>query len=100
VVATAVGGVPEIIENEVNGLLIPPENPAALSASILRLLKDEQMRRRLGKAGRERILERFNFASVRASLRQLYKDPRRRSGRRHALPARPLGQVNSGGENL
>jgi glycosyltransferase involved in cell wall biosynthesis len=100
VVATTVGGVPEIIENEVNGLLIPPENPAALSAAILRLLKDDQMCKRLGKAARERILERFNFASVRASLRQLYKDPRHPSGRRHALPARPLSQVNRGGENL
>lgn len=79
VVATSVGGVPEILENEGNGLLIPPENPRALSRALLRLLRDEEMRRRLGAAGRERVLAQFNFASVMARLKQLYKDPRHAS---------------------
>ena len=73
VIATTVGGVPEIIENEVHGLLIPPENPAALSRAILRLLKDPQLRERLGKAGRERVRARFTFSEVLASLRQIYE---------------------------
>ncbi len=92
VVATAVGGVPEIIENEVNGLLIPPEDPATLGSAILSLLRDEPMRKRLGEAGREKVLARFNFASVLASLRQLYKDPRHCSGLR-GLPANSRSQV-------
>src|SRR5439155_12851951 len=54
VIATTVGGVPEIIENEVHGLLIPPENPAALSRAILRLLKDRSEERRVGKECRSR----------------------------------------------
>lgn len=94
VVATTVGGVPEIIENEVNGLLIPPEDPAALSGALIRLLRDEQMRRRLAEAGRERVLARFNFASVLASLRQLYKNPRHSSKLRHAHSGSSLSQVN------
>ncbi|HKW34579.1 MAG TPA: glycosyltransferase [Candidatus Acidoferrum sp.] len=94
VVATMVGGVPEIIENEVNGLLIPPENPPALCTAIVRLLMDEQLRKLLGAAGRERVLTQFNFASVMASLRQLYKNPRPSTGRH--LPARPLSEANRG----
>src|SRR5438045_3880959 len=94
VVATTVGGVPEIIEHEVNGLLIPSENPAALSGALLRLLNDEQMRKRLAEAGRERVLARFNFASVLANLRQLYKNPRHSSKLRHTLPAKSLSQVH------
>src|SRR5437588_54293 len=100
VVATAVGGVPEIIEDEVNGLLIPPENPAALAAAILRLLKDERLCKTLGKAARERTLSQFNFASVIANLRQLYKDPRHTRGLRRALPASSLSRVNQRGENV
>jgi glycosyltransferase involved in cell wall biosynthesis len=100
VVATTVGGVPEIIEDGVNGLLIPPENPHTLAAAILQLLKDEQMRARLGKAGRERALARFNFATVMASLKQLYQEPRHSFGPRRAIAASSLGQANSGGENL
>lgn len=100
VVATTVGGIPEIIENEVTGLLVAPENPGALREALVRLLKDEQLRKRLGSAGRERVLAQFNFASVIARLRLLYKDPRHSSGRRRALPATPLSQVNGGGENL
>ena len=94
VVATTVGGIPEIIEHEVNGLLIPSENPAALSGALLRLLNDEQMRKRLAEAGRERVLARFNFASVLANLRQLYKNPRHSSKLRHTLPGKSLSQVN------
>src|SRR5213078_2566083 len=51
VVATAVGGVPEIIENEVHGLLVPPENPAALSTALLRLLEDPHLCANFAKAG-------------------------------------------------
>lgn len=100
VVATTVGGVPEIIENETNGFLIPPENPAALSGAILRLLKDGQMRKRLGNAGRERILAQFNFTSVMARLKQLYKEPQHRAELRRTRPANSLSEANRGSENL
>jgi len=100
VVATTVGGVPEIIENETNGLLIPAENPTALSGALLRLLKDEQLRKRLGHAGRKRILAQFNFASVMARLKQLYRDPQHPAELRRTFPANSLSQANRGSENL
>jgi len=100
VVATAVGGVPEIIENEESGLLVPPENPAALSAAILRMLKDNELRKRLGKAGRERVLADFNFTRVIGNLKHLYEGRPRSFARRRDIRAGSLSQVNSSHENL
>lgn len=96
VVATTVGGLPEIIEDETSGLLVPPEDPAALCTAIVRLLMDEQLRKRLGTAGRERVVAQFNFANVMANLRQLYRNPRHTSGRRRALPTRSLSEAKRG----
>jgi glycosyltransferase involved in cell wall biosynthesis len=54
VVATAVGGVPSSVTGEVDGLLIRPDDPAALTAALLRLAKDKPLRERLIEAGVER----------------------------------------------
>lgn len=100
VVATAVGGVPEIIENDVHGLLIPPENPAALSTAILRLLEDPQLRASLGKAGQERARTRFNFPGVLENLRQVYEAPGRSFGCRQVVHTGSFSQVDSDPGNL
>src|SRR6266480_3590409 len=100
VVATTVGGIPEIIENEVHGLLIPPDNPGALSTAILRLMKDEQLRERLGKAGRERVETRFNFSRLLASVKRIYEKRLSSSGRRQVIPARSFHRANSSHGNL
>jgi glycosyltransferase involved in cell wall biosynthesis len=72
VVATSVGGVPELIENEVSGLLVPPNNPSALSTAILRLLQDESLRQRLSSAGRDCVVTRFSFPRLVETLETLY----------------------------
>jgi glycosyltransferase involved in cell wall biosynthesis len=72
VVATSVGGVPELIENEVSGLLVPPNNPSALSTAILRLLQDESLRQRLSSAGRDCVVTRFSFLRLVETLETLY----------------------------
>src|SRR6266566_1411301 len=51
IVATRAGGIPEIVEDEVNGLLVPPRDAPALARAIVRALKDEPLRRRLADAG-------------------------------------------------
>ena len=61
VVATAVGGTPELIEDGVNGYLVPPGEPQALAARLHDLLTDEQRMQALGQAGRRTVLERFTF---------------------------------------
>jgi D-inositol-3-phosphate glycosyltransferase len=47
VIAAAVGGVSEIVEDGVNGLLVPPQDPAVLAAAIRRFFEDEALRARL-----------------------------------------------------
>jgi glycosyltransferase involved in cell wall biosynthesis len=59
VVATNVGGIPEIVEHEVSGLLVEPENPEALGAAIRRVLTDSRLREELAKNGYSRVMERF-----------------------------------------
>ena len=61
-VATRVSAIPELIEDEVTGLLCSPGNPDALAAAIERLLRDRDLRRRLGVAGERRV--RADFSSV------------------------------------
>ena len=59
IVATRAGGIPEIVEDEVNGLLVSPRDHAALAQAIVRVLKDEPLRRTLGAAGFARVQARF-----------------------------------------
>lgn len=60
VVATRVSGLPELVEDDHNGLLVPPRDPAALAAAIERLLADPALRRRLGAAARETVARHFD----------------------------------------
>jgi glycosyltransferase involved in cell wall biosynthesis len=62
VVATAVGGIPEMIEDGVTGLLVPPADDLALSSAIRRLLNDPGLAERIGAAARQRVAERFTPA--------------------------------------
>ena len=62
-VATAVGGTPEIIEHRTSGLLVPPQTPAALAVAIEELLSDEEWRQRLARQGRTRVVDEFSFAA-------------------------------------
>lgn len=73
IVATRVGGVPEAIESERNGVLVEPENPAALAAAIGRLVGDAALARRLGKAARETAESRFGAKDVVAAYGELYR---------------------------
>ena len=56
VVATAVGGLVDAVEDGVTGLLVPPRDAAALRAALERLLGDPELRRSLGAAARERVV--------------------------------------------
>jgi len=60
VVSTAVSGIPELVENNVNGLLVPPEDPEALADAIWRLAKDPALAQRLAAAGSRTIAEHFD----------------------------------------
>ena len=69
VVASAVGGLVDAVEDGVTGLLVPARDPAALRSALERLLADSELRARLGEAARERARERFSWeAATRAAL--------------------------------
>jgi glycosyltransferase involved in cell wall biosynthesis len=76
VVAARVGGLPEVVEHERSGILIDPEDPAALGAAITRLLLDATERRRLGTAARERVLSVFAARRVAAAMVEHYDEVR------------------------
>lgn len=74
VVATQVGGVPEVVEHGVTGILVPSGDPAALASAILRLARDPQLRIEMGRRGRERAEERFGSAPFVALVEEAYRD--------------------------
>lgn len=73
VVATAVGGLVDAVEDGVTGLLVPPGDPAALRKALERLLADAGLRGRLGMAARERI-KASSPAATAAALRGIYAE--------------------------
>lgn len=64
VAATAVGGIPDVVEPERTGLLCPPRNPGALGENIARLLADEDLRRQFGENARARALAHFSMETM------------------------------------
>lgn len=74
VVASAVGGILEVVEDGVTGRLVPPGRPDALAATLTEVLGDPERRRAMGRAGRRRVEERFSWASVAERTEALYAE--------------------------
>lgn len=74
VVATAVGGVPELVEDGVTGLLVPPGNPEALADAVARALSDRGMRQRFQSAAPERIQTHFTPAVIARRWEAYFKE--------------------------
>jgi glycosyltransferase involved in cell wall biosynthesis len=74
VVATAVGGLADAVEDGVTGLLVPPREPAALRAALERLLADGELRQTLGATARETATERFSWAAATSGTIRAYRD--------------------------
>jgi glycosyltransferase involved in cell wall biosynthesis len=72
VVATAVGGTPEVVVDGVTGLLVPPRDPTALAHAIAVLLRDPNLRRTMGRAGRERVAQHFSVECMVEQTERLY----------------------------
>jgi glycosyltransferase involved in cell wall biosynthesis len=72
VVATGVGGIPEMVEDGKTGLVVPPRDAAALAEGIVRVLSDPVLARRLGEAGREAVLARFPARTMVERTEELY----------------------------
>jgi glycosyltransferase involved in cell wall biosynthesis len=74
VVATDVGSVAEVVVGGETGLLVPPEDPAALAAALRRLLAEPPLRQRLGEQGRQLVLDRFTARHMTNAFESLYAE--------------------------
>ena len=73
VVASAVGGLLDTVEDGVTGLLVPPRDPAALRGAFERLLGDEELRRRLGRAARDKARDELSWERATAATIDAYR---------------------------
>jgi glycosyltransferase involved in cell wall biosynthesis len=85
VVATPVGGIPEVISDRQTGLLVPVDQPDALAASVQELRRDEALRKRLSEAGPARARGKYHQTLVIARLEALYQDLAREADKRGAV---------------
>ena len=74
VVATEVGGIPEIIDDGVNGFLVPLKHPEAIAERILELNADPGLRKRLGDAARETVMERYTIDKIVGQYAEVYEE--------------------------
>ena len=73
VVTTGISGIPELVSDGVNGLLVDPDDPAALASAIARLDSDRRSAERLGSAGRATVRERFDGDRLAGRLAELFQ---------------------------
>ena len=74
IVATGIGGIPEVIQDNVNGLLVECRNPEMLAGAIKQLIDDNSLREKIGRAGREKIKCSFSREAICNQYEQLYVD--------------------------
>lgn len=107
VVATRAGGIPDLIEDQVHGLLVEPEDPAALARAIATLLRDPELAHDMGRRGRERQRREFSIDRVARRVEGLYEElllelpeprlqPRRRQAWRPPSPRSTTPQDGDG----
>jgi sugar transferase (PEP-CTERM/EpsH1 system associated) len=78
VIATAVGGNPELVVDGETGLLVPPNDPPAMAAAIMKLLRDPEWGRHMGRLGRRRIEEKFSLEVMVRNYENVYLEAFRR----------------------
>ncbi len=97
VIASAVGGIPEVITSGVDGLLVPPASPPALADAIVSLARSPELRERLGRAGRATVVERFSIDAQVRRTEAVYDEELLRAGvLRRASHGPPSGEVTPG----
>lgn len=76
VVATNVGGIPEIVQDGATGYLVPPRNPEALAEKIIMFLRNPQMAANMGRAGRKKVEDDFSLEKMVREYQALYEEAR------------------------
>jgi glycosyltransferase involved in cell wall biosynthesis len=74
VIATRVGGIPEVISDGFSGLLVPPHDEDALASAIVRVLRDHPLADMLGRAGHDTVHDRFCIELMVHAVEAIYDD--------------------------
>jgi len=74
VVSSVVGGIPEVVENGHSGLLVAPNNEGALTEALETLIRDENLRKRMGAIGKEIYVRKFTHRKMMNDIETLYSD--------------------------
>lgn len=74
IIATAVGGIPEVVRDGRHGLLVPPGDPAALAAALGKLATDDALRQKLGEQAAARARDDYSFDTMTRKYHELYAD--------------------------
>lgn len=74
VIASKVGGIVDVVDDEKTGILVPPHDVPALTKALIRLLSDASLRKKMGKAGRKKIDIKFTAASMVDDIRKVYEE--------------------------
>ncbi|MBU4305255.1 MAG: glycosyltransferase family 4 protein [Candidatus Omnitrophica bacterium] len=74
VIASNVGGIPTIVKHDVTGLLVPPKEPSALAAAIMKVMENKELAMRLGKRAREEVEQRFSIPVMTEKVESVYKE--------------------------
>jgi glycosyltransferase involved in cell wall biosynthesis len=74
VVSTRVGGIPEIVDDGIDGVLVPPADSSALADAVVLLLEDPERRMAMSGAGREKVISRFQFQAMMRSYEAVYEE--------------------------
>lgn len=80
IVATRVGGIPELIEHRKTGLLVPPQRPKSLANAILEIYEDRELAKRLGQMGYGVVHQKFSAESMALRAIDLYEDLAEKKG--------------------
>ena len=94
VVATAVGGLPEIIEDGVTGLLVPPKDPEALALACLKLLDNPGRRQQMATASRKRCAAYFSDLRMAEAIRRIYYEVTNQHGVQRPIPESAAAHQN------
>ena len=98
IISTPVCGIPELVTDRVSGLLVPPQNPAALARAIKLMLHSLELRERLRVNARKRVEETFdvrrNALAIGRELRAVMELPPKETARTHARGQEPVSTTN------
>ena len=72
VIATNVGGLPEVVKNGITGIIVEPKNPEQTANAIERLLNDESLRIKMGEDGRRNVIDNFDWEKSVEKMMNVY----------------------------